>query len=87
MFRITDAPVVLNYEKRREIHMIRSILLGFIVIKIVALISGAITMMTTSYSAGMYQVNQSFEALTALGLILLFINILIASIMREAKGD
>ena len=87
MFRITDAPVVLNYEKRREIHMIRSILLGFIVIKIVALISGAITMMTTSYSAGMYQVNQSFEALTALGLMLLFINILIASIMRAVKGD
>lgn len=30
--------------------MIRSTILGFIVIKIVALISGAITMMTTSYT-------------------------------------
>lgn len=67
--------------------MIRSTILGFIVIKIVALISGVITMMTTSFSAGVYQVNQSFEALTALGLMLLFINILIASIMRAAKGD
>lgn len=66
MFRIIDAPVVLNYEKRREIHMIRSILLGFIVIKIVALISGAITMMTTSYSAGIYQVNHSLTRLEIL---------------------
>jgi len=39
--------------------MVRSTILGFIVIKIVALISGVITMMTTSYSAGIYQVNHS----------------------------
>lgn len=88
MFRITDPPIVLNHKKKeRPTDMIRSTILGFIAIKIVALISGIITMMTTSYSAGMYQVNQSFEALTALGLMLLLINILIASIMRAAKDD
>lgn len=87
MSRITDPPIVLNHKKGETTDMIRSTILGFIVIKIVALISGAITMATTSYSAGMYQVNQSFEALTALGLMLLLINILIVSIMRAAKGD
>mgnify|MGYP001645695411 CR=1 FL=1 len=87
MFRATDPPIILSQKRKRDNCMIRSTILGFIVIKIVALISGAITMMTTSYSAGMYQVNQSFEALTTLGLMLLFINVLIASIMRAAKGD